>query len=68
MASSTTADDTPAPAPPAVSTAAAPLTVGVFGGSFNPIHLGHALLAITVKQTKAVDEVVLVREEWRAVV
>jgi len=37
-----------------------PLTVGVFGGSFNPIHLGHALLAITVRQTKAVDEVVLV--------
>lgn len=38
----------------------APLTIGVFGGSFNPIHLGHALLAITVQQTKAVDQVVLV--------
>ena len=37
-----------------------PLTVGVFGGSFNPIHLGHALLAITTQQTKNVDEVVLV--------
>jgi nicotinate (nicotinamide) nucleotide adenylyltransferase len=37
-----------------------PLTVGVFGGSFNPIHLGHALLAITVQQTKPVDSVVLV--------
>lgn len=37
-----------------------PLTIGVFGGSFNPIHLGHALLAITVQQTKAVDQVVLV--------
>ncbi|CAE8652882.1 unnamed protein product [Polarella glacialis] len=34
--------------------------VGVIGGSFNPIHLGHALLAITVKETKPVDEVVLV--------
>lgn len=37
-----------------------PLTIGVFGGSFNPIHLGHALLAITVQQTKSVDSVVLV--------
>jgi nicotinate-nucleotide adenylyltransferase len=37
-----------------------PVTIGVFGGSFNPIHLGHVLLAITVKQTKAVDHVVLV--------
>ncbi|CAJ1362313.1 unnamed protein product [Effrenium voratum] len=34
--------------------------VGVMGGSFNPIHLGHALLAITVRETKPVDEVVLV--------
>ena len=37
-----------------------PLTIGVFGGSFNPVHLGHALLAITTQQTKAVDQVVLV--------
>lgn len=37
-----------------------PLTIGVFGGSFNPIHLGHALLAITVQQTTCVDQVVLV--------
>jgi nicotinate (nicotinamide) nucleotide adenylyltransferase len=37
-----------------------PLTIGVFGGSFNPIHLGHALLAITTQQTKPVDAVVLV--------
>lgn len=37
-----------------------PKSVGVMGGSFNPIHLGHALLAITVRETKPVDEVVLV--------
>jgi nicotinate (nicotinamide) nucleotide adenylyltransferase len=37
-----------------------PLTIGVFGGSFNPIHLGHALLAITAQQTTRVDNVVLV--------
>jgi nicotinate (nicotinamide) nucleotide adenylyltransferase len=37
-----------------------PLTIGVFGGSFNPIHLGHALLAITVQQTTRVDHVVVV--------
>lgn len=34
--------------------------IGVMGGSFNPIHLGHALLAITVRETKPVDEVLLV--------
>lgn len=37
-----------------------PQSIGVFGGSFNPIHLGHALLAITTQQTKPVDSVVLV--------
>lgn len=37
-----------------------PLSIGVFGGSFNPIHLGHTLLAVTVQQTKCVDKVVLV--------
>ncbi|CAJ1949193.1 unnamed protein product [Cylindrotheca closterium] len=42
------------------SAAAKPLTIGVFGGSFNPVHLGHALLAITTQQTKPVDQVVLV--------
>lgn len=35
-------------------------TSQVYGGSFSPIHLGHALLAITTQQTKAVDSVVLV--------
>mmetsp|Transcript_11159 Transcript_11159/g.24971 ORF Transcript_11159/g.24971 Transcript_11159/m.24971 type:complete len:559 (+) Transcript_11159:36-1712(+) len=37
-----------------------PTTIGVMGGSFNPIHLGHVLLAMTVKQTKPVDKVVIV--------
>lgn len=47
-------------APSSYTSKQQPLTIGVFGGSFNPIHLGHALLAITVRQTKAVDDVVLV--------
>eukprot|EP00931_Biecheleriopsis_adriatica_P014636 TRINITY_DN11659_c0_g2_i1.p1 TRINITY_DN11659_c0_g2~~TRINITY_DN11659_c0_g2_i1.p1 ORF type:complete len:550 (+),score=109.96 TRINITY_DN11659_c0_g2_i1:776-2425(+) len=37
-----------------------PLTIGVMGGSFNPIHLGHVLLALTVKQTQPVDKVIVV--------
>lgn len=37
-----------------------PLNVGVFAGSFNPIHLGHSLLAITTQQTKPLDKVILV--------
>merc|ERR1719454_2721149 len=41
------------------STSKAPV-IGVFGGSFNPIHLGHSLLAITTQQTKPLDSVVLV--------
>eukprot|EP00928_Gymnodinium_smaydae_P009357 TRINITY_DN13493_c0_g1_i2.p1 TRINITY_DN13493_c0_g1~~TRINITY_DN13493_c0_g1_i2.p1 ORF type:complete len:745 (+),score=165.11 TRINITY_DN13493_c0_g1_i2:43-2277(+) len=34
--------------------------VGVLGGAFNPIHLGHVLLAVTVREAKPVDEVVIV--------
>mmetsp|Transcript_22874 Transcript_22874/g.60430 ORF Transcript_22874/g.60430 Transcript_22874/m.60430 type:complete len:574 (-) Transcript_22874:37-1758(-) len=37
-----------------------PLVIGVMGGSYNPIHLGHVLLAIGAKETKPVDKVVMV--------
>mmetsp|Transcript_92198 Transcript_92198/g.269780 ORF Transcript_92198/g.269780 Transcript_92198/m.269780 type:complete len:594 (+) Transcript_92198:138-1919(+) len=37
-----------------------PLIIGVMGGSYNPIHLGHVLLAIGAKETKPVDKVVMV--------
>eukprot|EP00977_Amphora_coffeiformis_P000792 scaffold162_cov176-Amphora_coffeaeformis.AAC.52 len=36
-----------------------PKTIGIFGGYFNPIHLGHALVAVMAQQTKNIDEVVL---------
>lgn len=35
-------------------------TIGIFGGYFNPIHLGHALVAVMAQQTKDIDEVILV--------
>lgn len=33
------------------------MTIGIFGGTFNPIHIGHAILANFISQTKLVDEV-----------
>ena len=54
------ADGVPEAVPIPASQERPPLSIGVFGGSFNPIHLGHALLAITTQQTKSIDEVVLV--------
>jgi nicotinate-nucleotide adenylyltransferase len=57
---SSTIDTSPPPSSATPVTTTKPQTIGVFGGSFNPIHLGHALLAITTQQTCPVDAVVLV--------
>lgn len=35
-------------------------TVGVFGGSFNPPHLGHQMIALAALETGAVDQIVVV--------
>ena len=33
------------------------MTVGIYGGSFDPIHTGHAMVANFVSQCNVVDEV-----------
>lgn len=33
------------------------MTIGIFGGSYNPIHVGHAILANHIAQSGMVDEV-----------
>jgi len=35
------------------------MRVAIFGGSFNPPHVGHQLVALYVLETAAVDELVV---------
>jgi len=40
--------------------AAALARIGIFGGTFNPIHLGHLLLAETARESLALDRVLFI--------
>lgn len=34
-----------------------PKNIGIFGGSFNPPHLGHAMMSLSVLMTQKIDEI-----------
>jgi nicotinate-nucleotide adenylyltransferase len=44
---------------PAVDWAAVPLRIGLFGGTFDPPHVGHLVTAVNVRHALALDTVVL---------
>lgn len=44
----------------------APLRIGLFGGSFDPIHVGHVLLARWAREALALDEVWLIPQAQSA--
>lgn len=48
---------------------AAPVRIGVFGGTFDPIHVGHLVAAVDVRHALGLDRVLMVvaNEPWQKV-
>lgn len=55
------------PVPPVGNDVGVPERLGVFGGTFDPVHVGHLVTAVNVRHSLALDRVLLVvaHDQWQ---